>query len=320
MLLTNIYNLPLSVSVFLASDDYDYVKEEWTISATSLLKSTRQIVLNSRLEHETLAMDISSLVSARMGSAYHSAIENAWLDPQKALEKLSVSSKVRERIKINPESVKPGDIPVYIEQRNSKQVGRWTITGKYDLVIDGQLEDFKSTSVWTYLNQTNADKYSLQGSIYKWLNPEIITSDYLQINYLFTDWSANQAKGGGNYPSLRVLSQRYPLLGLQETERFIKNKLRELELNWDKPEEELPLCTDEELWRKESVWKYYSKEDAAKASKNFDNPHDAAFYLKQKGKGYIKEVQGEVTACKFCSAFTLCSQKDDLIASGELKI
>jgi hypothetical protein len=34
--------------------------------------------------------------------------------------------------------------------------------------------------------------------------------------------------------------------------------------------------------------------------------------------GLVKEVPGQVTACKYCPAFSICSQKDALIAAGDL--
>ena len=59
------------------------------------------------------------------------------------------------------------------------------VSGKYDLVLDGQLSDYKSTSVWTYIYGSKVEDYIKQGSIYKWLSPDKITSDYININYIF---------------------------------------------------------------------------------------------------------------------------------------
>jgi len=317
--LTNKHNLPLSVAVFLASDDYDHSKEEWTVSATSLLKSVRQIVLSSRIDAEAVSLDVSDVVASRLGSAYHSAVETSWKAPQMALEALGVPKKVRENIHINPPAP-TGGIDVYLEQRTSRKLGKWTVTGKFDMVMDGQLEDFKSTSTHAYLNQTNADKYVMQGSIYRWLNPKLITGDHLQINYLFTNWQSHQAQANNEYPKLPVLSQKYPLKGVQETELWLRNKLGQLDRYWKTKETELPFCNDEELWRRPDVWKYYGKEDAVRASKVFDNVHDAHAWLKDKGKGIVKRIPGEVVACKYCPAFALCTQKDLLIESGELKL
>ena len=164
---TNVNEIPLSMAVFLVTDDYDGESpNEFTISVTSLLKSTRQIILSKRLEGDTL-IDISSLISSRMGSAYHKAVEVAWLNNHvNAMKALGTPNKVIDKVVINPTEVKQGEIPVYLEQRVEKKYGRWTITGKYDLIVNGTLEDIKSTKTYTYMKQTNKDKYALQGSLY----------------------------------------------------------------------------------------------------------------------------------------------------------
>ena len=57
------------------------------------------------------------------------------------------------------------------------------------------------------------------------------------------------------------------------------------------------------------------------AVKNFDNKQDAYIRLAEDGNvGIVKEQPGQVTACKYCSAFSICSQKDQLIAAGDLQL
>lgn len=322
---SNRHNLPISMSVFLVSDDYDgHTKDPHTISATSLLKSTRQIVLYRRLP-DNLITDVSDKITSRLGQAYHKAVEDAWKNnPQEALRKLRYPKRMINNIVVNPtdQYVKdnPDCLPIYLEQRESKRLGKWTITGQYDFIILGVLEDIKSTSVFSYINQLNVAKYKKQGSIYKWLNPTKITEDYMNINYIFTDWSAGRARSSSNYPPLKLQVQKIPLLEIKETEQFIKNKLRDIENNLDKPEEEIPYCSDDDLWRKEDVYKYFSKPTNKSSSKNFSNKFEAQEHLMQKGTGEIRLVKGEVTACKYCAAFSICSQKDHLLASGELKL
>lgn len=317
---TNHANIPLPLAVFLATDNYDH--EENTISATTLLKPTKQIILDTRLSPQERITDIASLVSSRMGSAIHTAIEQAWLNPSEALQRLGYPTKVIERIKVNPDTINDKDIPVYMEKRSYKQVGDYTISGKFDFVAEGKVQDFKSTSVWTYLNQSNADKYRLQGSIYRWLNPDIISSDTMTIHYIFTDWNAQEARRNKEYPTNRVISQEYPLLSIQDTGSFIKAKLADIAKYKDTPEQQLPPCTDDDLWRKPTIWKYYknpAKTD--RSTKNFDTQSEAIRrYVEDGSVGTVQEVKGQVVACKYCPVFHLCTQKDTYIASGELTL
>jgi hypothetical protein len=165
---SNQMNIPLPLAVFLATDDYDY--DPTAISATALMKPIRQLILTKRVNPEDNPIDISGLVSSRMGSAIHAAIEKAWLTPKNALKALGLPEKIANNIVINPSKemleFNPDAIPVYMEQRAYRQVGKHKVSGKFDFVAEGRVQDFKSTSVYSYLNQTNVAKYALQGSIY----------------------------------------------------------------------------------------------------------------------------------------------------------
>ena len=321
----NTSSVPLSLAVFLASDFYDHDQDENTISATALIKPLRQIVLSARVPEDMTPVDLVNLVPSRMGSAIHDAIERSWKDNySNALASLGYPKRVIEKIRINPkpEELTDGVIPIYMEQRAKKTVGKFTVTGKYDFIGDGRVEDFKSTSTYTATNNTNDEKYIWQGSIYRWLNPQIITKDEMAIQFIFTDWSKAKAMQDPKYPQQRIQQRLLPLKSIQETDAFIKRKLGQIEQYWGATEEQLPLCTDADLWRSEPVFKYYKNpKKRARSTKNFDNPYDAQLrYIEDDSVGIVVEQPGQVTACKYCSAFAVCSQKDALIASGDLAL
>lgn len=322
---TNVSGVPLAIAVFLASDYYDHDEDPFTISATSLLKPPRQLILASRIAPGEALPDLPSMMNNRMGAAIHDSIEKAWLtNYAKAMAALGYPQKVIDKVAINPSKeylqLFPEKIPVYLEQRLVRQLGKWKITGKFDFVGEGRVQDFKSTSVWTYKNQVNNDKYILQGSIYRWLDSDLITQDRMDIHYIFTDWKPTFQKTDPNYPSRRFLTQSFDLLSTEATEAYIRRKIKIIEDNWSKPEAELPQCTDEELWRTEPSYKYYKNpEKTLRSTKNFDTHQEAMLeYVKDGSVGLIKEIPGQVVACKYCPAFTLCQQKDQLIASGDL--
>jgi hypothetical protein len=325
----NVSEVPLALAVFLASDYYDYDDTPNTISTTTLLKPLRQIILPTRMPPGEGLVNLADMMSNRLGAAVHDGIERAWLSNYPvALAAMGYPRKIIDRIRINPEaayleSLKSQGIdviPVYLEQRLKKQMGKWIITGKFDFVGEGRVQDFKTASVWSYMNQVNANKQTLQGSIYRWLDPKLITQDEMDIHHIFMDWKAGMVKTDPNYPQQRFKRQIFPLLPLHETERFINKKVELIDKHWDTPEEELPLCEDEELWRSEPVFKYYKNPaKTARATKNFDNLHDARLRFVEDGSvGFVKEVPGQVTACKYCPAFAICTQKDALIDAGQL--
>lgn len=323
---TNVSEVPLSLAVFLASDYYDYDNTPNTISTTTLLKPLRQIILPTRMPPGEGLISLPEMMSNRLGAAIHDGIERAWQTNAKAaMLSLGYPARVADRIVINPKpeylAAYPDCIPIYLEQRLKRQLGKWTVTGKFDFVGEGRVSDFKTASVWSYMNQVNASKQTQQGSIYRWLDPQLITQSEMDIVHIFMDWKAGMVKTDPSYPPQRFRKQTFPLLSVLETEGFIRRKLNLIEQYWGAPEEELPLCDDEELWRSEPVFKYYKSGDTSKSrsTKNFDSMHDARVRLIEDGSvGAIKEVPGSVTACKYCSAFAICTQKDQLISAGQL--
>lgn len=326
---SHVSEVPLSLAVWLATDTYDYNPDPFTISATTLLKPLRQIILPARLEPTDALVSLPDMVKSRIGSAIHDAIERSWLNNHRnALAAMGFPKHIQERVLVNPSAIelasRPDAIPVYLEQRLTRKLGKWTVTGKFDFVGEGRVTDFKSTTVWTYLQQVNNTKYTEQGSIYRWLDPKLITADEMDLVFIFTDWKASQANQASDpsYPSRGFKRQVFQLNSLADTERFIRRKLDLIETYWDAPEASIPQCTDDELWRSEPTWKYYRNPlKTTRSTRNFTSKHDAYTRLAEDGgTGIVKEVPGQATACKYCAAFPLCGQKDLLIEAGDLQM
>jgi len=324
--LQNSAGLSLAMAVWLAHDEYtngqDQFPGENVISATSLLKPTRQIVLAPRVPPVDRTQDVSDRIASRFGHAIHDSIERAWtIGYEEAMLSLGYPRKVIEKVRINPspEECKGDIIPVYLEQRShrrSKVDGvEVVITGKFDQIINGELDDTKTTSVYAYINRSKADDYKIQGSIYRWLNPTLITSDVMRIQHVFTDWQRSQARISKDYPASRLIEFKVELMHLATTEKWIATKIREILANQDLPEDQIIRCTDKELWKSDPQFKYYS--DPAKAAeggrstKNFPNYPAAASHCSKQGKGVVITVPGQVKACGYCPAFPVCSQKDE---------
>lgn len=325
---TNSTGLPLSVAVYLATDHYDHKAVGDGISATTLLKPIKQVILSKRVTGQEGIPDVAGMVSSRIGTSIHNGIKHAWEhNHEAALRSLGVPEMVIKKVVVNPQpdADLTGKIPVYLEVRTSRVIEGMKVSGEFDFVAEGGLEDHKSTGVFTFMNNTKDDDYILQGSIYRWLNPKIITKDTIGINFIFMDWSAAQAMQQPNkYPQSRILQKKYNLLSLVETEEYVKTRIKTLLSLWNAPEALLPMCTDKDLWRTEPVFKFYK--DPAKATvkgarstKNFDtlleaNQHKAA----TGGVGLVKTVPGQVKACPFCPGAPVCEQRKALIASGDL--
>lgn len=324
---SNVSAVPLALAIFLATDHYDHNPDPFTISATTLLKPLRQIILPARVPQEYGLPDLAGTMANRLGSAIHDGIERAWRTNYRgAMEALGYPKRLIDRVRIDPTDeellANPDIIPFYMEQRASRKIGPWTVTGKWDFIGEGKVQDYKTASVWSYQNQVNAEKQTQQGSIYRWLAPKKITEDEMLIHHIFMDWKAGMIKSDPTYPPQRFHTQKFNLLSLQETENFIRNKIALIEQHWTTPEDQLPLCDDEELWRSEPKFKFYKSGNvnATRSTKNFTTMLEARTYQANEagGAGAIKEVPGEAKACKYCAGFPICSQKDALIAAGDL--
>lgn len=330
MRISNNSNINLALAVWLLDDTYDYVKDvDNYISATALMKPLKQILIPPRIPANLRRPpDVEEFISRRMGHAIHDSVEHTWTDRyRRPLELLGYPAEVIENIRINPtdEEVRASNsiIPIYLEQRELRQITvdgvTYTIGGKFDFVGEGIVQDFKSTSAWSWIKNDKDATYALQLSIYRWLDAQRslrrIQEDFGRINFLFTDWNKAQMQTVQGYPNTRVKHRDIPLLGLVETETWIKDKLRLIQKYKDVPESQLPECTDEELWRSEPSYKYYSdpvkaQDPTARSSKNFDNLAEANAYCAEKGKGIVITKLGEPKACGFCPAFDGCTQKD----------
>lgn len=303
-------NMSESLGVWLATDDYTGEEGERTISATTLLKSTRQIVLSRRVDTALATPNLNSLIASRIGQAIHAAIEKAWVGPSltKALEAMGLPA---HRYIVNPTGPVPeGMLAVYVEQRTSREIDGWTVTGQFDIVIVGLLHDVKSTKGFVIQKRLHDEKWKMQGSIYRWLNPEVIYDDSVVIECVVLDWTAADAASSPEYPQQQWVSLRLQLKSIHETELFVRRKLAEITKHLDTPEPELPECTDEDLWREAPKYAYYANPEATgRSTKNFDSLHEANMFLAEKGKGKVVTRPGKVKACAYCSAAPLCTQR-----------
>ena len=332
MNITNKFDISLPLAVWLLDDDYDYQSIPNYISATTLLKSTKQIILSKRVEKDTMEMDVSDRIAAKFGTAVHDSIEKAWRNSgSRAMKLLGYPDHIADNIMINPEketlAKNPNAIPVWIEQRAYREVVingvTYTVGGKFDKVLDGRLFDTKTTSVWTYLKGSKDEDYGKQGGIYKWLNPDKITSDHIFIQFVFTDWQKAMTRTSEGYPQCKVMEHPVLMPSDNEIHDFIVDKLTELSRLWDAPEDKLPDCTDKELWRSEPTYKFYldpekAKDPNARATKNNDTLAEAQAYQASKGgRGVIVTKPGEPKACEYCPAFNVCKQKDAYFAERD---
>ena len=317
MNITNEKDIALPLAIWLLNDEYDYIDTPNYISVTTLMKPIKQIVLAQRVPPESKGFDLSDLIASRMGTALHDSIEKAInTNGSKALRMLGYPKDIIERILVNPtdEQLSSVQHPIVLwtEQRTMSTVGKWTVGGKFDLVAEGIVQDYKSTSSYSWMYGNRDEDHRLQLSIYKWLNQEKITEDYGIINFIFTDWMKSSAAQNPKYPASRLMSKNLVLTEPHLIQSWVENKLGLLDKYGSAEEEDIPECTSEELWMSESAFKYYADaaKTSAKSTKNFDTLAEANMYRATKNVGIVRIIHGQPKRCAYCPAFVVCKQKD----------
>lgn len=295
MQFTNKLGLPQYLVDWLRNDNYDYDTTPNTISATGVLKPIRPQILTLR-HGDKLTIDVSELIASRYGNAIHDSIE-----------------------RVNTEGVSK-------EQRIKKKITiegtEFTVTGKYDLLEEKEgihtIRDIKTTSVWAYIHGGKDEDYRAQLSIYRWLlHQDKTINPVAYIDFFFTDWQSSKAKMEENYPRHRIHpGYKIELLSLEETEKMIVNKLRLLKEHENTPDNQLPECTQEELWAEEDSWAVY-KTGGKRALRVLNSEATAQDYYTQNNiKGHIQHRPGKAKRCKYCPALTYCNQGKRLMEYG----
>lgn len=322
---TNNHQIDLPIAVWLLQNGYysgaDKAPEGELISVTGLMKPTRQLILQRQVDHDQEEIDVADLIASRMGHGLHDSVERAWTegDWRGAMKRLHFPQKVIDQIVINPDpaSVQKGQIPIYLEQRGFLEIDGIVLTGQLDFSIDGAYRDVKSTSTFSYTSGSKDQDYILQGSMYRLIMPDMIWKDTMRIEFIFTDWQKFMAKQNPNYPQTRITHKEFPLMSREDTEAWVLSKLDDIRRNakYAKNQEKLVRCTDKELWKGEDTYKYYSNPETAKkggrATKVFKNLPDAEAHRAKAGKGVVKTIKGEVKACEYCPAFSVCEQRKE---------
>ena len=307
MAFTNERNIPLSVAVWLARDMYD--KDPNFLSGSELARSDRQIVLGRRANPN---IDLSELISGRLGNAINDAIDAAW--KSEFLENYIRLAGFNPLFKyaVNPAFEEPGTIPVYIQKRYEEEFMGKTLSGAPDLIMNRRLFDYKSTAVFLYQKKTPAD-YIWQLTTYRYLAREYIDDDTATIQFILKDWSKRTAARDPSYPQTPCPTMLVRVGSAEECRARLATRIGRLNELMSVDDHDLPRCTDEELWIDPPKFAYYRDPHAkttARATRVFNTHAEAVAYQgQQNGVGRIDLRKGEPRACDYCSASTICQQR-----------
>lgn len=296
-MLTNKLGLPQPF-VDAATSDYRYKPKRYSV--TSLLKGTREAILQRRHQDEVVE-DVADRVWAIFGSAVHQILQNG----------ASTDSQLQE---------------CWL----SAEVGDYTLTGIFDLYDAGTetVTDYKTASVWKVSFGDFAD-WRRQLLMYAWLLRENgFACRRGEIVALLRDHSKTKAKLGKQPPHpVYKKSWEFTDEEIDATGEWIAGKFAEIEIAEDLPDALLPECTPEERWHRGEAYAVM-KRGAKKARKLFkvedfrsadDARSSADLYADSLGNGhYVEHRPGTDAKCvEYCAAREFCAHYQAIMAGEE---
>ena len=263
------------------------------ISATGLIDSPRIKYLRKQYSHE-ITEDASRRIAALLGTAFHQLMEenspDDWIKEERfyaEVDGLMLSGQIDAVVPIKKKNL--GDNPVVIR-------------------------DYKV--ITAYKAQSGMKDYERQGNIYGYL---LRRNGYTPISFVIEavikDWKESFALRDENYPQLPIVEYEYPIWSFDQSEQYIKERLK---LHFPK-DDTIPECSDEEMWSSESKFEA-KKKGHKKATKLFDSERDANNWIADqdhrstKGTTFedwdIIQRQSERRRCEgnWCNVSEYCDQ------------
>lgn len=204
MILTNNKNLPEAIVSAIQNDPYS--KQGADFSVTELIKPPRIRALE--LKHKS---DITEDVSDRLWSLYGQIGHGI-------LERANMADLAEKRFFAN------------IEVSHDDHIKTYVLSGQLDTLSlkDNTLSDYKFTTSWSFMaNKEPKPEYVAQLNMQNYLlNVNGLKAEKLQIVGLLRDWQILQAKKNKDYPQVQIAIQPIPMWSFEETENYIKERVR----------------------------------------------------------------------------------------------
>ena len=278
MIITNKTGLPAPF-VRMAQSDYEPTPKRY--SATTLLKSVREILLKRRHD-AAIEQDCADMTWLLFGKAVHRILEEYGTGENEFTEE-----------------------KLTVELENG-----YTVSGIIDFydMAKGELVDYKTASVWKVIHKDFDDWYK-QGLIYAWLLWQNGLSCKKATFYaILKDHNVQKAKYETGYPKLPVQKVEFRITedDLEYIEVFIREKIEMLRLYEGAPDDELPLCTKEERWN-DGVKYAVMKKGRKTALRVLDSLEEADRWMEKNGGDLVEVREGTDKKClDYCLCCTKC--------------
>lgn len=273
--LTNKLRLPEPIVRAVANDSY--TKGDADISVTELLLPPQ--LRRLRLEHaDKIEEDVADRIWSLIGQAVHTIIERA----------------------------SEGLPDVLSEEVLYSEYLGWKIKAGYDSVTisNAELNDFKVTTAWKIVDEKVPPEWVAQTNIYRRIleKEKGLVINSIAVLAILRDWSKLEAARNPNYPQVQVVRLDIPLWTAEQTDDFIRDRLRLHQAHIPEP------CSESDIWAKPPKWAVI-KAGNQRATKVFDIPEDAEAFASSIRGARVEERPGVATRCaSYCPVSKFCSQ------------
>ena len=189
-MLTNRLGLPQAIVDAVTNDPYSRGASD--ISVTQLIQPPYQRQL--RLQHEPIE-DASDRIWSLVGQVGHGIVERAY--PQAYTEAAS---------KLSTKEVHD-TYGVVAERRLFMKVNGWTVSGQFDVIEKGHLQDYKFTSVWSVIGDTKTEWINQLNLLRLLAIQEGIEIKQLGIIAILRDWIEAGAPGVRPTPERKLVQE-----------------------------------------------------------------------------------------------------------------
>ena len=277
MKITNTYDLPEPIYLALCHDTYERAGR---FSASELPSPPQMRAL--KLRHaDAVVKDASDMLWLLQGKSIHKVIEDMPATSSGMCEKELVHDL--------------GD-------------GN-TVSGTSDLYTGtGEVVDWKVTSVWSFLLGGLKPEWEAQLNTYGWLWRRAgFSVSSLAIYAILRDWQKSKA-GDGDYPPIPFRRIPVPLWPDEQVDHYVRNRVGLHLLAESLPDDQLPPCTPEDQWAKETSYAV-KKRGQVKAVRVLASREEADALARSTVNGYVEVRPGKRTRCEeYCDAAPFCCQ------------
>jgi len=288
--------IPILRDAFWQYSQFNYSNMGADYSITELLNAPRVVQLKHRYQEQINARPfnhdrIAKLKASFRGTAIHNEFKNNFY-------RFLQSHK---------------DKGYLIERRIWDRINGRKISGQPDAWYNGALYDLKTCSVWKKI-MADYKKWEEQLNLYAYLLATCnVDTSVIFVLAWYTDWNGESMVRNPDYPPDDIDLIHIPLWTPDKQHNFLYKRIDLMKKNEPLADEELDLCTPEEMWAKPTVWAVMKKgQSRALKAKGMDTKEIAQEFInnhKDRDVLYIDHRPGERTMCEnFCDVTPWCNQ------------